>query len=169
MGIELKECHYCGSYTKNENSYYDHEMYEITNTTLIQGFGYSYRKSKIRIPRCKSCDSKHYNTDLLVGLIPFIILELIFIKLFHIWWDLENFEWLTLLPSSIFSLILAWAISKIFGAYICKKIYNIKNEDEIEDYPEVKGLLDLGWKLEKPATSDVFEEDISKTSPHKKD
>ncbi len=145
---ESNKCHYCNVDAPDRKVYYTHTMYYIVSRTTLT-VGYKYQTRDISVPRCKSCEEKHrkyFNRTFFPMLILFALG--FFLLLFYLGKDWEL--WLAMVCGIIFSVMASSLLYNLFGGLIFHLIYRIPPEQEIEEYPTVKTLLDLGWKLDKP-------------------
>ena len=161
----MDKCHYCNNNTSEKKKYYEHTMYEVLNTSLIPGASYTYRKKIISIPRCSDCCSKHNNIFTYVAL-PIFILSMIGMYVFFE--HMIGFTLILLIPSLIVSVGFTSFLLVVFDLFYSDKYLSVKAETDIEDYIEIKTLLNLGWKMKKKSSLNVTENDISKTSTYKK-
>lgn len=146
MEIQMAKCHYCGDFTGDKKYYYTHTLYKRTGT-VVPGASYKYIESKINIPRCVTCHSKHQRKFTYVELPAFILTFTIFMFVFY---NLDNkFNFITLLPSTVIGLIISYLIGKIFDVFLTEYIFKVKCEDDIRKNKEVRESLKLGWKLNK--------------------
>lgn len=165
----MDKCHYCENYTSDEKSYYEHTMYEILNTSLIQGMSYRYREKKIKIPRCTTCYNKHNNQSLYITLPLWIISALGILYFFTYKINDGEFSFVSLIPAILLGGIPGVIVNFILDSLkITHKLFGVKPENDIKENLEVKRLMELGWKLNKPSNTEVTKDDISKTSPYKK-
>lgn len=160
----MDKCHYCDKYTSEKQKYYEHTMYEILNTSLIPGANYTYREKKISIPRCSSCYSKHSNKSIYVDLSIFL---LSMIGMYIFFEHMIGFTFILLIPSILVSMVSTYILSSAFDLFFTDKYFKVKAETDIEEYIEIRTLLNLGWKMNKKSSLNITEKDISKTSPYR--
>ena len=166
MESKKEKCYYCGKNNPSEKHSYKHTMYEIIKSAPISGTGFSYRKHKVIIPRCVSCEKEHSS-----GYFKIFSPILIVILAVTIYYQYKsNYHLIFKIVYSIiipllFNMLFEW----IYDNFIHNKLYKSKPESHIENYWIVKRNLKLGWRLSKPAKGELIRnEDLADTSPYKK-
>ena len=160
MDLKMDKCHYCGSYTTNsKNNYYTHTMYGVIRSHLIRGMGYTYIEKKVEIPRCETCSKKHGNQFLMIELPLFTVGFTIFIWVFTYKVSNGDFSLITVIPSIVAGIVIAGALSPVIRHLMSISNKTGKFEREIKDNEEVKKLMGLGWKLDKPAKSEYIKDE----------
>jgi hypothetical protein len=164
--LEKEKCYYCEKNNPSEEHPYTHTMYEIIKSAPIPGMGFSYRKHKVIIPRCKIC-AKEHSSGYFKIFTPILLITILLIGYYQYTSNYELiFKIIYLVAFTLFfNLIYEW----IYDNLIHNKLYKSKAESNIEDYDIIKEKLNLGWRLSKPAKGELIQnEDLSDTSPFKK-
>lgn len=165
MTEQKEKCHYCKVLTSNEkDNYYEHTLYGVTNSSLVPGAVYSYVEKKVLIPRCEQCEKRH--NDLFL----FIELPLFLIGFCYMLWDFtynvsdSGFRFLSLIPSVVAGIACAGIVGQIIRFFLNFRHNEGKSEEDITDFPEIKKLTKLGWRINKPAKGEYLtKEDYIKT------
>jgi Na+/proline symporter len=163
MELKMDMCHYCGSYTSNKNEqYHKKTLYGITKSHFIRGMGYSYIEKNVTIFRCESCYNKHGNHTLFIDLPIIILAYTFFFWFFHFKYD--NYVnivsvFITFIPTAF----VWWILSGIVYPIVALSPKTGKFENDIEDFEEIKKLLEQGWLMSKPPKgTPITDEDIVK-------
>lgn len=142
-------CYYCKKEEANDKSrWYEHELYYIPSKT---GISYRYTSHKVLVPRCKACDKVHTNSYfqyLIFFVIVFAITLLISLSRID---DVAA----AIFISFFLAAVISGVIKIIYDLVLHDKVYKIPAEEIIDEYPEVKKMLDEGWVLSKPDPSDA--------------
>jgi hypothetical protein len=169
MELEMDKCHYCGSFTTNKNNnYYTKTLYGVTKSHLIRGMGYSYIEKKVTIYRCENCYDKHGKHFLLTDLPTIIISYAIFFWVFNYKYGSGNINVMSVLLPLIPMMLVWWIVTPILRYFLSLVSKTGKFENDIEDFEEVKKLLELGWLMNKPPKgADITDKDLIKTEVEK--
>ena len=169
---EPETCWYCKSRPAEKGREATAELYgnaRLTNMdTTSSGFrlGQAYNTLKIPVPRCGRCSNIHDVRGCFVGLLGFIPALGITGWMIYCgpglgggwgYWDFGD------LVGCIVVAVLAGVV--VFGlGYVVGKIlgrlftpWSIPNESDLEEYPPIREMLSMGWKIgSEPTPSDIY-------------
>jgi len=151
-------CFYCKSNPSNTECAYKHELYLIQKRTIIP-YGYKASSAEIEIPRCEKCARKHDRFGGGYGIVFVIIWALLFFLIRQ--GDLSF--WQASLGSFFTTLLIVAVPYWLANTYLFKMITGIPAEDQIQEYPQVKEMLEVGWLKDRPdPSSSSVEESLEK-------
>ena len=147
----MPTCHYCEKKeAADESLWYRHKMYYVTKKVIIP-VGIEYTSEFVKVPRCKSCEKKHSKT-----LLPGMIIWLLSTGgLLYYWLRQDD---VIILMAIILAVIIGGIVAGgaiwLFNAIFFEHLFKIKSDEDIDDYPPVKAMLDEGWTKNKPDAAD---------------
>ena len=147
-------CYYCEKEIATDEYGYDYNLIQITG--VKSKFDYDYSIKWVMVPRCKSCVKIHDRFWIAVFILTFV---LVIVILF--WSKIYEFNLEDIIYGIAFSFMAGAGAAKFLSRQIFTRLFKMKPEGNVDDYPPIRQLLDLGY-IKKPPRKGATENDIAR-------
>ena len=138
-------CYYCGKKLDTEEYGYDYSLIQITG--VKSKYDYDFKIKWVRVPRCDSCERIHGKFWMAVFLPTFVVVIVILF-----WSKVYVFNLEDIIYGIAISFMAGAGAAKLLARQLFTRLFKMKPEGEVDDYPPIRQLLQLGY-LKKPPTS----------------